>query len=175
MNNNNCYWDFGDGSNSLYFYGENPTHFYTDTGNFNVSLYLENKGLCKDSFSTSVCLISENKLFIPNIFTPNDDNCNDVFYFSGLGEFLEFNLKIYNRWGELVFESDKVIFTNNNADQNHCNDDKPFYDYYRMGEWDGFLENGEKAIPDTYVFVATYYLPNSYQLQTEKGNILLIR
>ena len=34
---NNCYWDFGDGSTSIYIHGENPTHVYKDTGNFKVS------------------------------------------------------------------------------------------------------------------------------------------
>ena len=105
--NNNCYWDFGDGSSSVYFYGENPAHFYTDTGNFNVSLYLENKGLCKDSFSASVCLISENKLFIPNIFTPNGDDHNELFEIYGLN-IRTFSMIITNRWGDLVFQTDDI-------------------------------------------------------------------
>ena len=109
---NNCYWDFGDGSTSIYIHGENPTHIYKDTGDFKVSLFLENKGLCKDSSSTSVCLISENKLLYPDIFTPNGDNCNDEFYLSGLGEFIDFNVKIYNRWGvDMIFESEEIILT----------------------------------------------------------------
>ena len=44
-----------------------------------------------------------------------------------------------------------------------------------MGKWDGFLNNGEEAISGTYVFVATYYTTNEYQLQTLVGNIILIR
>ena len=52
-------------------------------------------------------------MFFPNSFTPDGDNCNDEFYLSGLGDFLDFNLEIYNRWGEMVFESNEIIFTDN--------------------------------------------------------------
>jgi flagellar hook assembly protein FlgD len=44
-----------------------------------------------------------------------------------------------------------------------------------MGEWDGSLNNGEEAISGVYVFVVTYYIPNEHQLQTESGNIVLVR
>ena len=141
-----------------------------------MSLILENKGLCKDSSSTSVCLISENKLLYPDIITPNGDNCNDDFYLSGLGEFIDFNLKIYNRWGvDIIFESEEKILTDNFTDENICNDNNPYQEYYKMGEWDGFLNNGEEAISGVYVFVVTYYIPNEHQLQTESGNIVLVR
>ena len=47
---------------------------------------------------------------IPNAFTPNRDNVNDVLGFDGLGfqrdEFSELTLRIYNRWGQRVFETD---------------------------------------------------------------------
>ena len=173
---NNCYWDFGDGSTSIYIHGENPTHVYKDTGNFKVSLFLENKGLCKDSSTTSVCLVSENKLLYPDIFTPNGDNCNDDFYLSGLGGFIDFNLKIYNRWGvDIIFESEEIFLTDNFTDENICNDNNSYQEYYKMGEWDGSLNNGEEAISGVYVFVVTYYIPNEYQLQTETGNIVLVR
>ena len=65
--------------------------------------------------------------------------------------------------------------TDNFTDENICNDNNPYQEYYKMGEWDGSLNNGEKAISGTYVFVATYYTINEYQLQTLVGNIILIR
>ena len=43
-------------------------------------------------------------LFIPNSFSPNNDGNNDVFYFRGR-HILDFSMKIYNRWGELLFET----------------------------------------------------------------------
>ena len=43
--------------------------------------------------------------FIPNSFTPNNDNDNDLFFPSIIGH-KSYNLKIYNRWGELIFDKD---------------------------------------------------------------------
>lgn len=45
---------------------------------------------------------------IPNVFTPNGDNKNDAFVISAKGQVSEFNIKIYNRWGLLVFESNDI-------------------------------------------------------------------
>ncbi|MBT5859208.1 MAG: PKD domain-containing protein [Flavobacteriales bacterium] len=170
------FWDFGDGSVIPFDPNINPTHIYKDTGNFEVTLVLYNNGLCSDTFSSSVCLISENKLLAPNSFTPNGDNCNDKFYLSGLGDFIEFNLKIYKRWGgDVVFESEEVMFTDNLMDEDICNDNNPYQEYYKMGSWDGTLKNGEKVLSGAYVFIATYYTPNEYKIQTLIGEIILIR
>ena len=170
------FWDFGDGSVIPFDPNINPTHIYKDTGNFEVTLVLYNNGLCSDTFSSSVCLISENKLLAPNSFTPNGDNCNDKFYLSGLGDFIDFNLKIHKRWGEdVVFESEEVMFTDNLMDENICNNNNPYQEYYKMGSWDGTLNNGEEVIMGTYVFVATYFIPNKPKKQILTGNINLIR
>ncbi len=50
------------------------------------------------------------KLVAPNAFTPNDDGVNDFFYLSITGEceVLQFELKIYDRWGRLVFQGDET-------------------------------------------------------------------
>ena len=45
-------------------------------------------------------------MFIPNAFTPNGDNENDVLFVRGRNV-EKMYLKIYDRWGELVFETDK--------------------------------------------------------------------
>ena len=170
------FWNFGDGTVIPFDPNINPTHIYKDTGNFEISLVLYNNALCSDTFSSSVCLISENKLFTPNSFTPNGDYCNDKFYLIGLGDFIDFNIKIYKRWGgDIVFESEEVIFTDNLTDENICSDNKPYQEYYKMGEWDGYLNNGEEAISGTYVFIASYFVPNEIKIQSLVGNIILIK
>ena len=170
------FWNFGDGSIIPFDPNTNPTHIYKDTGNFEVTLILYNDGLCSDTFSNSVCLISENKLYAPNSFTPNSDNCNDKFYLIGLGDFIDFNLKIYNRWGgDIVFQSGEIIFTDNLSDENTCNDNNPHQEYYKMGEWDGNFNNREEVLSGTYVFIATYYTPNESKIQTLVGPIQLIK
>jgi gliding motility-associated-like protein len=62
------------------------------------------------SFSNIIKVYPEPVVHIPNAFTPNRDNVNDVLGFDGLGfqrdEFSELTLRIYNRWGQRVFETD---------------------------------------------------------------------
>ena len=42
---------------------------------------------------------------IPNAFSPNNDNRNDILYVRG-GPFISFDFKIFNEWGNLIFSSD---------------------------------------------------------------------
>ena len=115
-------------------------------------------------------------MFAPNSFTPNGDNCNDKFYLSGLGEFLDFKLEIYNRWGgDIIFESNEIIYVENFSENNLCNDNLNQQSYYKMGEWDGLLKNGEEAIQGSYVYIVSYKLLNNDRHQYMKGNITLIR
>ena len=59
------------------------------------------------SVSNIVCIPTELRLFVPNSFTPNGDGINDIFLPKGI--FVsEYNLQIFNRWGEKLFESDDL-------------------------------------------------------------------
>ena len=59
------------------------------------------------------CSITSNfsDLYIPNIFTPNNDGVNDAFIITSLGKVIKENasLQIYNRWGLKLFESNTLI------------------------------------------------------------------
>ena len=121
-----------------YTYSFNPLYTYSDTGNFNVSLYLVNEGGCIDSSNLNVCVVPETKIFIPNSFTPNKDLCNDNFYVKALGLFYDFNIKIYDRWNStLIFESDEIVLTDNLSENSMCDNNN--FDFctvfYKMGEW----------------------------------------
>ena len=50
-------------------------------------------------------IISKVEVFLPNAFTPNGDGINDVLLVQGKGIKLIKTFRIYNRWGELVFET----------------------------------------------------------------------
>jgi gliding motility-associated-like protein len=65
------------------------------------------KGNCIAVDSIKIGYEACTNIFIPNAFSPNNDGANDVFRVLG-GNIFDFNLKIYNRWGELVFESNKI-------------------------------------------------------------------
>jgi gliding motility-associated-like protein len=98
------HWNFGDGSSDSVSVLQNPTHAYDLIGHFNVCLYVTDKNGCVDT----ICLIEKISLpvGVPNAFSPNGDGQNDLFSIYG-GPFTEVHLKIYNNWGELIFETDK--------------------------------------------------------------------
>ncbi len=97
-------WDFGDGNNSLQ---QNPTHTYADKGIYVVTLYTSNNFGCRDTVSETLEINPEFAYYIPNAFTPNDDGDNDVF--NGVGqEVTDFKMMIYNRWGELIYQTENV-------------------------------------------------------------------
>ena len=136
------FWSFGDNTTQPYSFGTNPSHTYSDTGNYIINLVLINNGNCTDASSLMVCIFPDNKIFVPNSFTPNLDRCNDEFFVKGVGGFYEFNIKIHKRWGgDIVFESDEIILTDSYSDGNLCNIQQELYSYYKMGTWDGKLEN----------------------------------
>ena len=149
------YWDFGDGTIINYNHLISPSHAYLDTGNFEVKLYLENLAGCSDSLTNNVCVLAENKIYIPNSFTPNYDRCNDEFY-KRFRRIQDFSIKIFNRWGNCVFESNEVIITNNIEDNNNCNSINNLDEYYKMGSWDGVTNNGNIAPTGIYSYTVKY-------------------
>ena len=173
--NSNSFWDFGDGTNLPYTFSFNPSHTYIDTGQYKVSLYLINDGGCIDSTSLNVCVIPESKIFIPNSFTPDNDMCNDFFFVKALGLFYEFNIKIFDRWNTtLIFESNDIILTNVLAENSIC-DNNNIDPFYKMGEWDGRLSNGNKAPFGAYVYEISYKKLKDSKRKILNGTITLIR
>lgn len=100
-------WDFGDGSSDIYVEDINTNYLYQDTGTYSVTLIIENFGGCSDTIIKNVCVENDYVLHIPNAFTPNNDNLNDTYKIIGIG-IRKFNMKIFNRWGEIVFESNDI-------------------------------------------------------------------
>ena len=97
-------WDFNDGSNSGI---KNPSHTYAETGTYNVLLTVVTDNGCEDTYSTEITVHPDFAVFIPNAFTPNGDGLNDKFEVKGVGV-KTYNLQIYSRWGELIYESDNL-------------------------------------------------------------------
>jgi gliding motility-associated-like protein len=81
----------------------NPIASPTTTTTYCVTVTDANGCTAIDCITVNVLDIEE-EIFTPNIFSPNGDGNNDVFYVEGSG-LNEFNLKIFNRWGEVVYES----------------------------------------------------------------------
>ncbi|MBI2281291.1 MAG: PKD domain-containing protein [Bacteroidetes bacterium] len=97
-------WDLGDGTTSDL---QHPIHEYADTGYFLVALTIENQYGCRDSTQKYIQIKPIYAVWIPNAFTPNNDFINDYFSVDGYG-ILQLQMSIYNKWGELLYESDEL-------------------------------------------------------------------
>jgi len=141
-------WSFGDGKTSIEI---NPNNIYTSSGTFTITLIgYGNVGACNDTVEKIIIVYPEIKLEIPNVFSPNDDGINDIFFILSSG-FKELSISIFNRWGNL-------ITTYNTLKDN----------------WKGINYNGEKCSEGTY-----YYILNGVKINNEQynntGYILLVR
>ncbi len=97
------YWDFGDGQTSTEQY---PSHLFGAVGEYTVWLYAENNFGCRDSISMLIIINDIFTFYIPNAFSPNGDNRNEVFMPYGISVDPDFySMKIYDRWGKLVFQT----------------------------------------------------------------------
>ncbi|HXP50871.1 MAG TPA: gliding motility-associated C-terminal domain-containing protein, partial [Bacteroidia bacterium] len=92
------YWTFGDGGSAV----DSFTYYqYNVPGSYFVTLVVNN-GFCSDTARDTV-LVTEG-IYVPNVFTPNNDGVNDVFHVTA-GGLKTYNIEIFNRWGEKVFEA----------------------------------------------------------------------
>ena len=106
-------WIFGDGSPVSNLV--NPKHIYIgdgsnglpNPGNYTVELYAYINQDCWDSTSTIITIDDEQIYYIPNTFTPNGDEKNNTFQpvFTSGYDAQNYHFFVYNRWGELIFES----------------------------------------------------------------------
>jgi len=158
------YWDFGDGNTSDEFA---PSHTYLNSGKYPVYQVAWNTFNCPDTaFSPSwgdynkttkdrawrLIVDPVTTLYIPNSFTPNGDGINDVWSLKGFNEGRPFEIEVFNRWGELMFESNEMNV-----------------------EWDGIMPNSNKYAPNTtYVYVIRYQT-SSGEEKEETGTFSLIR
>lgn len=116
---------------------------YTVTVNDHGCLFTDSLTVNGEAGSTSI--------YFPNSFTPDNDGLNETF--RGYGEgILEYDLKIFNRWGELVFHATSPA-----------------------QDWDGKVQN-RLVQEDVYVWVATYRLScNENREITRRGHVSVIR
>ena len=100
----NWNWDFGDG---IFSSDSITSHSYQEPGSYNVTLIINTEFNCIDTLSKNVT-VDEYEIFIPNAFTPGiNDNINQEFkpYAYGVESY---EMKIYDRWGEIMFETNDI-------------------------------------------------------------------
>ena len=132
-------WDFGDGENSALY---EPTHSYSLSGIYDVSLSVWSEAGCFDSIkiNNAITIRQDCRILFPSGFIPNKNGPSGGYYdmsqsvdnnevFHPIYENLEtYELKIYNRWGELIFISRNI----------------------NIG-WDGYYK-GKLAPQETYIY-----------------------
>lgn len=143
----NYLWEFGTGDTST---AVNPAYTYVPLGNFIVCLTADNGFGCSDSACSTVDIFINSVFVIPNIFTPNGDDMNDIFTIQGIG-LKTMDAEIFNRWGEKMNE----WHTTN-------------------GGWDGRTASGLEAAEGTYYFIMNA-IGIDGEIYFEKGAFTLLR
>jgi gliding motility-associated-like protein len=141
-------WDFGDG----YFSTDvNPKHKYGNHGDYTVTLVANTNFNCSDTLVKQIRVKSTPLYWIPNVFTPGTtEDRNDSFGVFTPLKIHDYDLSVYNRWGQEVFRS---------------NDPKIY--------WDGKVNN-ELALPGVYIYHVHFKSPEN-DIMTYKGSVLLLR
>ena len=115
MGNPTAYFaDASTGANSVYYYvpgvsnsaipGPNAQYQFPKEGTYEVMQIVYSSGGCADTAFGQLIVEGVTEVFIPNAFTPNDDPFNPGFRVVGNG-FSDFHMMIFDRWGELLFET----------------------------------------------------------------------
>lgn len=93
---------FSDGNQSI---SKNFAHKFIDSGHYEIKQWVSSQFGCLDSITKKLYISFAYNLFIPDAFTPTEDGLNEGFRPVGLG-MVRYEMSIYNRWGEKVFESE---------------------------------------------------------------------
>jgi len=123
-----------------------PSFTATNTGVY----YLDATNVCGSMRDSVIVYKGPCKLIVPNAFTPNGDGKNEIFRAQFGENLIEFSMKIYNRWGQLVFESTS-----------------------RSTGWDGRIDS-KTASAGTYIWAIEYKTIDGLK-GVEKGTVTLIR
>lgn len=154
-------WNFGQPSSADNYSEEvHPTHdFYPERNPFKVCLTATIPKGCVDTACRWITVAYFEDIKMANVFTPNEDDAlNRSWDIIIDGERL-YDLKIYNRWGELVFES------------------KEDAEAGATGNWNGQVMNTGALCPEgTYFYEFTFaFSRNNPAPRTVNGSITLIR
>ncbi|PBQ34296.1 hypothetical protein CNR22_21810 [Sphingobacteriaceae bacterium] len=149
--NVNSVWNFGNSSSLTYSSVAGSSALYTQPGSYTVTLYAT-KGTCLASKQRVINVDIPSVLEIPNVFTPNQDGVNDLFYIKA-SNLTDIKAVIFDRWGKTVYEL-----------------------HSKSGniEWDGKNLQGKEAAEGVYFYTikATGKDASTYD---KKGTISLFR
>ena len=144
-------WTIGD---QISYNGSSFYHEFTAPGTYDVNLIVYNEYACSDTALNQILVNPSLTVFVPNTFTPNGDENNQLFYpvFSGSNfDRKDYSFLIYNRWGEVVFQTDNI-----------------------QAAWDGF-HKGAPCMQGTYSWEIAYVENSSKEIKHLHGHVNLVR
>jgi len=103
-------WDFGDTNQYSLSSLQNPDFTYSEHGYHNIQLITDNDHGCSDTTLRTIYIYADLRFYVPNAFTPDRDGKNEGFQGYG-SDINEYNMKIFNRWGGLIFESNDIDYS----------------------------------------------------------------
>jgi len=147
-------WDFGDGSPNSSLIA--PYHFFPEVpGSYIVTLTAyDGAGQCPGIAQIEIVVEDILIFYVPNVFTPDGDDYNETFqpiFTSGYDKY-DFHLMIFNRWGELIFES---------------------YDADRG--WDGTYGNRGLVQDDVYIWKIVFKETMSEKMHEHYGHVTILK
>jgi gliding motility-associated-like protein len=135
---------------------ENPFFVFPDQlpQEYFNRLSVTNEFGCTDMVTNMLVIEEDLTVYIPNSFSPNGDGKNDFFYVEGLElDPVFFQLMIYDRWGNLVFESSDI-----------------------NEKWNGAINGSDYySQPGVFVYNLSYKINNTTEKQNVRGTVTLLR
>ena len=149
INANAWQWTFGEEGTA---FDRNPTYMFQDTGVKLVEQVVFRENGCTDTAYAEIDVIPEITYHLPNAFTPNNDSKNDLYMGVGiLTGVREFEMTIWSRWGELVFET---------SDPSEG--------------WNGRMRNSGEELPmGVYICKVSYLTPRDERIGLEEFATLI--
>jgi len=128
---------------------------FTPIENGLLSYSILDENGCAYSTSMLVNILVNEKIYIANAFSPNEDNNNDRFYIQGGATIATINyLSVYSRWGELVFEVEDALPNDPSSG------------------WNGLVKGESPSNSDVFVYVAEIELING-DIVEKRGSITI--
>lgn len=149
-------WQF-DSSNSLgSSLDQNPSFTFPpgQPGAYPVTLTVTDVNGCVGDVTRIIVIRDDFNVFVPNAFTPDNDGVNDVFFIRATDlDPTRFTLQIFNRWGEIVFET---------TDPEQV--------------WDGSVRGGEHYVQnDVYIWRVVAFRQSGFERTELTGSVTVIR
>ncbi|HLG02793.1 MAG TPA: PKD domain-containing protein, partial [Bacteroidia bacterium] len=145
-------WSFGDGPPETVSNAQNPSFEYPVAGLFTVTQIVSNAYGCVDTMQLQVLIEQEATFYIPNAFTPDVDDLNEIFRPEGFDiDVATYEFMIFDRWGNMVYSTTT------------------------WGEgWDGNYNNA-RCQQDVYVWKLTYRSTSQMKTRVYIGHVSLLR